>query len=371
MAQRIELHLIPTPGAKPEFLANVTTPSSSFMMLTPKVLFEGYTRDSWAWKPHPNWRSIEVIPCDSKSERKLSDFIKYLKERQKCAYGRIGGSSKGMVTVSYIQSSNTSTLRVTPDASQIPNCAIVPVKPTSARQQPKPAGSTVLTSQQPRPNTVNNSTFKKKPGMLGNLLGAQQRTDQHMNTTVNRKRPVVEEGDGKTAQQVLQDFRLAMEQKMLDFDLDDSQNEAKVQLNLASICQELSNEEKLRITMDVLKYIVFEQAEEVNEEWVCYKEPSEFMDDITITVYKEAPEEVLQEVNQVELTEEQRGEQRALQEARLRQLQKEARGADQVAAHVETDDDDDLMTLNVHKRDRRTIEEIQREMNHDTKRPKT
>lgn len=359
---QVQLLLIPTPGAKPEFLATVVTTSETEMSVTlpPKLVFEGYTRDAWAWKPHSSWTSVECTPADAKSQQKLDGFLKYLQERQKCAYGRFSQSTTALVAFSYIQSSSKKPmLRFTHDATQLPNCSII-MKQQTPTEQPK---------QQQQPTTV---TTNKKTGMLGNLLGAQKRTDQHMNVTVTKKRPVEAASENsssipKTAQQVLQDFRQAMEQKMLDFDLDKDENCVKVRLELANITRVLRGEEKARVTMQVLKYIVYEQAEEVNEEWVACKEPSEFVDDIIIAVYKEAPPEILEQVNQVEETEEVRGAGRAISEARRKVAAREDYKLQHQAVQAD-DDDDDLATLNTNKRDRRTIEEIQLGLNDHSKR---
>ena len=44
------------------------------------------------------------------------------------------------------------------------------------------------------------------------------------------------------------------------------------------------------------------RPKEVNDAWIAHKEPSEFIDQVTICIYKEgaAPPEVLEEVNQGE-----------------------------------------------------------------------
>ena len=359
----LHLHLIPTPGAKSEFLATVEVPASDSVArsLPSQVILEGYTRDAWAWKPHPAWTTVEMSPTTPKAKEKLNGFLNYLKERQKCAYGRF--SPAAVLVVSYIQSPDKATCRFTLDATQISNCTLVKPKEKSTVAI---ASGNVQQQQQPT---------RKKSGMLGNLLGAQQRTQSHMNTVhVNKPKPQGATTTSststttKTAQDVLQQFRQTMEQKMLDFDLQDD-NCLHVNVSLADVTKELEGEEKTKVTMDVLKYIVYEQAEEVNEEWVGVKEPSEFMDDIVISVYKEAPPEVLEEVNKAELPDEVRGQQRAIQEARQRAIAKQEATEERRRMALATAEDEELATLNVKKRDRRTIEEIQREM-HEPKRPR-
>ena len=55
---------------------------------------------------------------------------------------------------------------------------------------------------------------------------------------------------------------------------------------------------------------------------MAIKEPSEFMDEFVIAVYKEgaAPPEVLEELNKGELPDEVRGQQQAIQQERQRQV---------------------------------------------------
>lgn len=377
---QLHLHLIPTPGAKSEFLATVETPQDTTASLPSIITLEGYTRDAWAWKPNPAWTSAEVTPATPKAKEKLSGFLKYLKERQKCAYGRF--SPTAVLVVSYIQSANKITCKFTLDATQIPNCMIVKKKNQEngksaaavAQSRTKPAQQRPQQSQ----SAAAPSSSRKKSGILGNLLGAQQRTEHHMDVTyVKKPKPQADasttassSSDLTTAQQVLQKFRQDMEQKMLDFDLEPD-NQIQVKISLAEVTKDMpAGPEKTKVTMDVLKYIVYEQAEEVNEEWVGVKEPSEFMDEITISVYKEAPPEVLEEVNKAELPEEMRGQQRFIQEERQKAVARQEALAEQERLALATAEDEDLATLNVNKRDRRSIEEIQREMN-DPKRART
>jgi hypothetical protein len=171
---------------------------------------------------------------------------------------------------------------------------------------------------------------------------------------------------------VLADFRSDMEQQMLDFDIS-AASELKVALSLAKYQVGLTDTDKARVTMEILKYMVYEAAEEVNEAWIALKEASDFVDEVTIGVYKEgaAPPEVLEEYNQGELPEEMRAQQRALQGERLKQQSaaehKRNKGLE-TAAHQQAYEDDEeggdqgggLAALNQTKRDRRTIEDYER-----------
>ena len=100
--KQLQLFLMPTPGAKPEFLATVEGTSKTPLdsSLPDKIVLENYTRDPWAWKPNPSvWQSFQVTSVDGRN--KLPGFVNYLKQRQKSAYGRFG--STGVWIVSYVQ----------------------------------------------------------------------------------------------------------------------------------------------------------------------------------------------------------------------------------------------------------------------------
>ena len=150
---------------------------------------------------------------------------------------------------------------------------------------------------------------------------------------------------------------------MLDFDIAPDVC-LKVEIDVAGKVKQTIEEEQSRMTLDALKFIVYEAAEEVNEEWVAYREPSEFLDEVTIAIYKEgeAPPEVLEDMNSAELPDEVRGQQRAIQQERQRQEQLKAAKQDksiqkEALKHVE--EEDDFAALNQNKRDRRTLEEYE------------
>lgn len=157
---------------------------------------------------------------------------------------------------------------------------------------------------------------------------------------------------------------------MLDFD-SCSETVVKVRIVLSDMQKGLNDEDKARINMDVLQYIVYEAAEECNEEWVAHKEPSEFLDLSIIAIYKEghAPEEALEELNRVEMTEDMIGEQRAMQEQHRRKALEENKNIDAVHKKALEEDAGEygVEALNTNKRDRRTIEEIQAESNKRTR----
>lgn len=369
--KRVEVSLIPAPDKAPEFLCQLessdtddTARQQFWNKLPPKLILENYTREAWAWKPSKQFTTLTCRSVDGRN--KLPGFVKYLKDRQKCAYGRFGRT--GILVISYIQSSKTTVdCRFSFDITELPNCSVPPLK-TKSQPPPEPAAAApappLATASKPAPP-------KKKTGLLGNLVSAQQRTNQHVvkaraavaqplattTTTDNTKDDAT-----RTAQEAFQEFRQFCSDTFLDFDLA-SEEVLKLPISLKDHTQDLLDSEKPKVTMEVLKYMVYEAAEEVNEEWIAYKEPSEFMDECVIAIYKEgaAPPDVLEDVNRAELPDEVRGQQRALSEQRAKVFSKQDAQQSKVLEAQAFDEDDDLEMLNTNKRDRRTIEDYERE----------
>ena len=82
------------------------------------------------------------------------------------------------------------------------------------------------------------------------------------------------------------------------------------------------------VTMEVLKFVVHEMAEEIGEEdtagkeCISHREPSEFTNEATIVVYRGSdvcPPDVLEEMNQADLPNKVRGVARAVREAAQRE----------------------------------------------------
>jgi hypothetical protein len=401
--KEIKVFLIPQPGAKPEFLASLQTvdPSPAVTAvwndtLPDQIVLEGYTRDGWAWKPASAWLSVACVSTDGRN--KLKGFKGYLKERAKSAYGRL---PSGLVwVVSYIQPKSSGSdpnrveCRIALDRSKIPGCTLQASTTTTAAAAPKQSAPVSIKPAAPS-RRVGGS------GLLGKLVGAQQRTNEHVAVSkAPNKRPAVTAAAAsqsnaasttpsaspsstmvnsdpsaaaaeKTIQQVFADFRQSMQDKMLDFNLAANDDKLEVRVSLAQQQMGLPHAEKSSVKMDVLKYMVYEAAEEVNEEWIAFKEPSEFVDEVVFVIYKEgaAPPEVVEEMSKGELPDEVRGQQRAIQEDRQRaaaaheqrhKSQMESQAMSMMRAE-DDDEEDDLEALNTVKRDRRTIADYERE----------
>lgn len=366
--KEIQLFLIPAPGAKPEFLAKIRpvsdTPHVDVWNAAPStVTLEGYTRDSWAWKPNTTG-FITLTTESTDGRKKLPGFVKYLRERQKSCYGRF--SPTGLWVISYVQPSKNNEdqleCRITMDLSTIPNCKLQPKQKAALAPSAKPQQQPT----KPTNTTSSTTTIKRKTGgLLGQLIGAQQRTNRHVAKA--RQPAAAAAAATRTAQDVFLAFREQCNQTMLDFDLATDEDVKKISITLQEQQVGLSNEEKPKVTMEVLKYMVYEAAEDVNEEWIAYKEPTDFVDECVVAVYKEgaAPPEVLEDVNKGDLPDEAIGQQRAIAEQRERQeLAKAAKQNNMMEqqAHLElNEDEDDLAALNTNKRDRRTVEDFERE----------
>jgi len=417
----VELRLVPTPGAKPEFLAAVepTQKEESLSQLWQSIrnhnkviILEGYTRDNWALDTAATkWSSIQVKSVDGRN--KLPGFVKYLRERQKTSFGRFVMSAKSadnekslttfVWVISHKQTSSSQlSCRVAPIHS-IPKCPLRPkssttVPNTTSGRNPAAVGKPPALA----PQSSTNKSKKKGFGLLGNLVGAQRRTNHQVVTAstpaantqrvtgaasedttkgANQPEEAAESVNGPneslpliTSGQILADFRHEMEQKMLDFDIAPDVS-IKIPVKLSDHTKRVQESDKGKVTMEVLKYIVYEQAEEVNEEWIAHKEPSEFTDEITIAIYKDAesaPPEVLEEVNRAEIPEEVKVQQNIAEQKRRQQeanalriqeilqrqaLRKMAAGSDDQGGAGAGD----LSALNTEKRDLRTIEQIQQD----------
>jgi len=218
----------------------------------------------------------------------------------------------------------------------------------------------------------------KSNGFLGNLLVAHRKTEQHlasvpkssiMKTTTTSMDNTHDGTTTVTTGSIIAKFRHDMEQKLLDFQQNTTCNEIKIPISINEITKDLTNnEQKLTMTMDIFKYIVYEQAEEIGQDkWVAAKEPGEFTDETIVAVYKEghAPASVLEDLMNGDLPDEIRGQQRAIREAQMKVKAKKEGKDDllrQQKAIRNSVSSNKMTQLNTQKRDRRTIAEIQRDM---------
>lgn len=257
--------------------------------------------------------------------------------------------------------------------------ATIPLTQKSAAQSAPPLPPVKITA------TVSSGPSQKRGGLLGSMIGAQRKTAQHL-AAVPRSAVKKDEdlgascGSTTSSQSVISAFREGIHQRLLQFRRDEHQSVLRIPVSLAEVVRKLDPSDrdgKLAVKMDVLKYVVYEAVEEVGEsdKWIAFKEPSEFLDEVNIAVYKEgcAPPEVLEEIMKGDLPDELKNQQRALRADQLKALvrkenQLDVRNIQSSLKSSENNENFDLAVLNMQKRDRRSIEEIQRDMANDPKR---
>lgn len=360
--KQVQFFLCPTPGAKPEFLATVESITKTALSedLPERIVLENYTREPWASKPNESvFQVAHVKSVDGR--KKLPGFLKYLKDRQKTAFGRFCDKTC-VVIVNPEQKGAPAVMKMQFcwDIGSIPGMggAAKPPQQAAAPQQAKAAAAP--------------TNRKKGAGLLGNLVASQRRTNAHV-VKANAKtiRPTDKPEDPnqpkeptRTAQEAIAEFRRIMEEKLLDFDIA-PENVIKIPISVSDHTKGLAPEDLPKMSMEILKYIVYEQAEEINEEWLAHKEPSEFLDEIVIAVYKEgeAPAHIIEEMNQGELPDEVKGSagHQQQQQAKRAAQQDSAKAQELAKKALQERAAEDGGALNRSKRDRRTIEEIQAE----------
>lgn len=146
----------------------------------------------------------------------------------------------------------------------------------------------------------------KKGGILGSLLGAQRRTENHLQMVRTKKTsstdPLSSDPPATGAAGAISSFRTKISNQLQRFHDDPTSFVEKVCISLPELVRDVPVEDREKVTMDVFKYVVHEQVEEVGmDRWVAAKEPGAFLDECVICVYKEGhcPKEILEEINKV------------------------------------------------------------------------
>mmetsp|Transcript_4655 Transcript_4655/g.9509 ORF Transcript_4655/g.9509 Transcript_4655/m.9509 type:complete len:505 (+) Transcript_4655:56-1570(+) len=146
----------------------------------------------------------------------------------------------------------------------------------------------------------------KKGGLLGSLLGAQRRTENHLQMVRAKKTsstdPLSSDPPATGAAGAISSFRTKISTQLQRFHDDPTSFVEKVCISLPDLVRGVPVEDREKVTMDVFKYVVHEQVEEVGmDRWVAAKEPGAFLDECVICVYKEGhcPKDILEEINKV------------------------------------------------------------------------
>jgi hypothetical protein len=405
--------LTPSPGVKPEFLATVepvsmTTSSSQQFSLPFELVLDGYTREPWSsgmtqttssTEDTSGWKTGYLLSTDGRN--RLPGFLKYLRDRKKACIAKFNDSTASTRAILVVPFDpppiHLEQLPAGVDKNQLlyvkyladdrvlnrgEKPATDPNKQLQMEQQ-KQKEKQMQEQQQQRQKQMAQQKSKslsistKKGiggGILGNLLGAQQRTDNHLDVVRAKRRnndlaPDLTSG----AAGAITSFREKVAADLEKFKSDKGTFVTKVSISLASLVNSVPFEERDKVTMDVFKYVVYEQVEELGQDkWIAAKEPTDFIDEAVIAVYKEghAPADVVEDLNKADLPAELKGLSRHMAETQSKTAQRKDKRSNEVIMKQNIMGEDNVVVLNTNKRDRRTLEQIQKDMleeNGDTK----
>ena len=394
-SEEIELQLIPAPGSSPEFLATVAPMENdpqNHGVLPFEIVLDTYTRESWSTlnsnlnQRSIPWRIIYLKTNDARSSKKIHGFMKYLNERKKSVSGNCVLLSKSDDDVDNDDPSNKAKgLFVIPFDQEIKSdveyisfrCKVL-ADASILKKMSAPAKRKIIPTSNPQPSkkkvTQKSSKYQpiKSSGLMGKLLGASSRTGIALATVpkISKQSQSSNANNNNSKAEILNKFREHVEEILKIFHSNFSLSVCKVHVSIGSVLRRC-NVDKMNappgLSMEILKYVVYESVDEIGQDkWIAYKEPSEFTDECNIAVYKEgkAPPEVLEEINKGELPEEVKAAQRAIRATAEREVARREgkKDAEALGNAVESLANEDLSTLNTIKRDRRTIEEIQKEL---------
>jgi len=252
-----------------------------------------------------------------------------------------------------------------------------PSKEQQQKQQQQQRRKQQIQKQQQRKETSKTKklppTTKSKSSFSSMLRTATTHTNpQHKKPTTNKSTSNATETI--TSGDVIKNLRTTIEQQLTKFDNDPLTTSLKLPISLSTHTKNLSDVEKEKVGMEIIKFLVYEQVDECGGEekgWVSHKEAGEFMDEAVFAVYKKGcvPVDVMEDMMKGDLPDEQKQEQRAMREAAAKEEDRKARKAGELnlknATRYQVDIGVDMKSLNSTKRDRRSIEAIQRDMGGD------
>ena len=402
-----KLLLSPDPGnpnAKPDFLATVEPiklprKNTDDIDLPFELTLDGYTREPWSISSsidaNKGWKCCYLQSTDGRN--RLPGFLKYLRDRKKAAFAKFDptdvthGQGRAILVVPFDQPAieeapdgidknqlvfvmylrDDSVLKKNANGhhqkQSIPNQQQNQSQQQTQRQH-------IIPKQKPAPKQIKINP-SKKGGLLGNLLGARQRTENHLDMVrgPTRNDPTDLSVASTGAAGVISSFRNKISSELEQFSSDPTKFMTKITISLASLVKEVPLNERDKVTMDVLKYVVHEQVEEVGmDKWVAAKEPGSFMDECTIAIYKEGhcPPEVLEDLNRGELPDEVKGQARHLADAQTKSNLKKDKLKNDEVMKQNMKEEVNLTVLNTNKRDRRTLEQIEKDLLAETEEEK-
>jgi len=352
------------PLAKPDFLATVEPilPKQLPFTLPFELIFDGYTRESWSsgsskdtsgsdaqQSSNDEWQSCYLISTDSRN--RLPGFLQYLQGRKKAAICKFNddASCKSLLVVPYdppplpldqlpngvdinqvlfvryLRDKNMLKKKSNDDsdaAKMIEQQKVLDQQKKQQQliQQQKEKQMKIQQQknqqQQPQrkvpiPTSQSSSSNNKKggggSGLLGNLLGKQRKTETHLDLVRGEKTSSDVTFDPTTgAAGCINAFRTKISTELEQFKSNPTIHIHKITISLSELIRSVvPTSERDKVTLDVFKFTVYEQVEEVGKDkWIAAKEPTEyFMDECIINVYKEGhcPPDVLEDINKAEL----------------------------------------------------------------------
>lgn len=405
------------PGARAEFLATVEPVALPRRQPPPfdlpfELTLDGYTREPWSSgrvaeggdAASAQWQSCYLASTDGRN--RLPGFVKYLRDRKKAAMSKFDSADgRAVLVVPYdppppppgglpdgVDPSNVIYVKYLRDERLLRGRGDEQAQRLKAEQQKKMAQTQQMQVQQkqqqqtieqrkqqakatqqppqsraPPSQPQPNAGKRKGGGLLGNLLGAQRRTENHLHTVRATKSSTDMDSFDPTAGAAgcINAFRTRVSADLERFKSDPTAFVTKISISLGQLVKAVPEGERDRVTMDVFKFAVYEQVEEVGmDKWIAAKEPSEFMDECEIAVYKEGhcPPDVLEDLNRGELPDEIKGQARHIVEAQSKAIQRKGKKLDEEVVKNSIVGEDNVVVLNTNKRDRRTLEQIQKDL---------
>jgi len=357
------------PSAKPDFLATVEPilPKQLPFTLPFELIFDGYTRESWSsgsskdtsisegqQSSNDEWQSCYLISTDGRN--RLPGFLQYLQGRKKaaiCKFDNDDASSNLLVVpydppplpldklpdgvdinqvlfVRYLRDKNMLKKKDNDDsdaAKMIEQQKVLEqqkkvqqqqqlnqLKQQQKEKQMKIQQQKIVPIQQKKtpiatapPSSSNNMKVGGGSGLLGKLLGKQRKTETHLDLVRGEKTSSDMTFDPTTgAAGCINAFRTKISTELEQFKSNPTMHIHKITISLSELIRSVvPTSERDKVTLDVFKFTVYEQVEEVGmDKWIAAKEPTEyFMDECIINVYKEGhcPPDVLEDINKAEL----------------------------------------------------------------------
>ena len=399
--------LTPSPGVKPEFLATVeplsmksSSSQQQHLSLPFELVLDGYTREPWSSGMSDNakdnsisWKTAYLLSTDGRN--RLPGFLKYLRDRKKACIAKFTDSTAStkailvvpfdpppipleqlsdgvdknqLLYVKYLADERV--LKGKPPTKDVEQQnhkekQMQQQKKIQHQQQKQQKQQQHQRKQAVMPQSIS-STKGIGGGILGKLMGAQQRTDNHLDVVRTKRRnndlaPDLTSG----AAGAITSFREKVATDLEKFKSDNNTFVTKISISLAALTNEVPIEERDKVTMDVFKYVVYEQVEELGmDRWVAAKEPTDFVDEAIIAVYKEGhvPADVLEDLNKADVPDEVKGLSRHIADTQSKTAQRKDKRNSEVIMRQNAVGEDNVVVLNTNKRDRRTMEQIQKDL---------